>query len=131
MGKLTYIVAALLAVLLAGCGGGGGPFVPDPGPFTGDLVVDGTVVGSITFTATASSIGGTGNITHNEQVQVITVSANVFDNVVDGFLQNANLGHGPIEGVFLNKLEISGTFSYSDAAGLTTQTGTWIATAEQ
>ena len=115
-----------LIVLLASCGGGG-EFMPDAGPFAGQFIVDGTAIGSFTFTANAGALGGTGILIHNDQTVTVAISANIDGNTIDGTIENANLGSGSFTGLFRDDNQASGTFTYTDAAQITTQTGTWEA----
>jgi hypothetical protein len=122
--KLTLV--AMLALVLAGCGGDSA-FTPDVGPFTGTFTINTASMGTFTFTANAGALGGTGTLMHNNQPVLVTISANIYGSTIDGTVQNANLGSGSFTGHFDGTDQAYGAYSYTDAGGITTQTGTWTA----
>lgn len=129
MRNITPLAIIAVLMLAVACGGGGA-FVPDNGPFNGQFLVDTTSNGTFTFTVNNAALGGTGSLIHNNQAVVVTISANVFGKTIDGVIQNANLGYGTFTGQFHDENQAAGSYSYTDAGGLTTQSGTWYATFE-
>jgi hypothetical protein len=119
-------LALVFTLLLASCGGGP-DFVPNVGPFSGQFLVETTSNGTFTFTANNGALGGTGSLVHNAQPVTVTISANIFGSTISGVIQNANLGSGTFTGRFDQVDQAYGDYTYTDAAGLTTQTGTWTA----
>jgi hypothetical protein len=122
--KLSWL--AVVAVLIAGCSGGG-TFIPDNKPFTGQFIVNGAAIGNFSFTATAESLGGTGTLVHNEQPVTVAISAALNSKSFTGTVQNASLGGGTFSGAFKDGNQASGTFTYQDAGQISTQSGTWQA----
>ena len=113
-------------MILAACGGGG--FTPDPGPFSGQFLVNDTAIGMFTLTVTGNMLGGTGTLTHNAQPVTVTITAVISGTAVTGTVSNASLGGGTFTGRFENKSGLTGDFSYTDAGGINTTTGIWRAT---
>ena len=124
--RIITTLAVFIVLATVSCGGGG-DFIPDNGPFAGQFMEGTTANGNFTFTANNAALGGTGTIVHNAQPVTITISANINGATITGVIANANLGNGTFTGQFSRTDEASGEYTYTDAAGLTTQTGTWTA----
>ena len=123
------VLVLLLAMLSLGGCGGGQPFVPDSGAFSGSFLNAADAdVGDISFTAFQTGLAGTG-ILHNGSLDIdIAVAGNVSNGVITGTVSNALLGQGTFSGRFSGKKAASGTYSFDIVTG-TKLTGTWNAAA--
>lgn len=126
MSKHSVGLIVTLLVMVVGCSGGSA-FIPDLGPFTGQFFVDQVAIGSFSVVVTAKSFGGGGSMVHNEQNVEVAISATVTGSAISGTVENASLGHGSFTGHFVGGSHAEGEYTYTDAAGLTTTTGTWTA----
>jgi hypothetical protein len=127
MRKLTLLLGLAGLLLCAACGGGT-PFVPATGPFTGTMStpVDGPL-GQLSFTYTDGLIGGTATLTIDGNLGPLSVSAVVSGKGLAGEARNVNLGGGDFVGVFQDETHSSGTFTFVDTAETVLISGTWIA----
>ncbi len=119
----------LVALVICSSCGGGNPFVPAVGPFTGELMVGDAVIGGFTLTTTNGLLGGTGTLTHNDQPVNITISATVDNQHISGTISNASLGAGNFMGDFSDVNTLGGQFNYQDIGQISITTGTWTASA--
>jgi hypothetical protein len=121
-----YIIwVALAAILTASCGGGG--ITPAAGVFSGNLTVGETNVGTFNFTINNGQIAGTGSLIHNEQTVPVAISGFLNGLTIDAQIVNASLGDGSFDGLFTSEVTCSGTFTYEDIGGVSSQSGTWTA----
>jgi hypothetical protein len=129
--RLIPLTVALLcfAVALASCGGGG--FVPLPGPYAGEFIVDSEVVGTFTFTTSDRSLAGTGMLRHDGNVISISIAGTINGTRITGTVANQLQGSGPLDGSFSKDTASGGTFSFTDTLGMATTTGTWTALLEE
>ena len=125
------VCTVLIALVICSSCGSGTPFVPAVGPFTGELLVEGVVVGGFTLTTTNGLLGGSGTLTHNDQPVNVTISATVDNQHVAGTISNASLGEGSFIGDFSDVNNLSGQFNYQDIGQISITTGTWIAAIPQ
>lgn len=124
------VFAVGLAVLIAASCSGSSLFFPAIGPFRGEFMVEGEVIGNFNLTTTSGLLGGTGTLTHNDQPVNISISATIDGMEVSGTVSNASLGSGGISGLFADENNLSGQFNYQDKGGISTTTGTWTATTQ-
>ena len=127
MKMVIRVCTAIVALVICSSCGGGSPFIPDVGPFNGEFVADGVVVGSFTLTTTGGLLGGTGTITHNNQPVNISISATINGQQIAGTMSNASLGAGFFSGQFTGTNDLSGTFNYQDIGKISISAGTWVA----
>jgi hypothetical protein len=126
MRSSCYILAAALALILAGCGGNN-PFVPPSGPYSGTFFIEGAEAGSFTLTTGDGLLGGTGTLNHAGESIVVSIAAVLDGRGVSGSLSNQQRGSGPFTGGFASSDTVSGDFSFTDSVGLETSSGTWAA----
>lgn len=126
MSKRSIGLLVTLLMLAAGCGGGNS-FSPEFGSFTGQFISGGAAIGNFSTIVTSASFGGGGSLVHNEQSVEVAISATIKGSTITGHVENASLGHGSFTGHFVGHSHAEGDFTYTDAAGLTTTTGTWFA----
>lgn len=121
-----YTIVAALVLLLGGCGGGN-PFVPPLGPYSGSFFVDGVEVGDMTLTTGDGQLAGTGTVEHLGENITISIAAVIDGRELSGAINNQLRGSGPFTGSFANADDVNGTFSFTDTAEMGTTTGTWAA----
>ena len=126
MGVFRVCMIGLVLLVGASCGSGS-PFRPAVGPFSGEFIVEGQVVGDFTLTTTGGLLGGTGSLTHNEQTVNVSISATITGLEISGTVSNASLGSGSMVGLFSDQFNLSGEFNYQDNGGISTTAGTWTA----
>jgi len=127
MRKILFLALIWLAFLLSGCGGGD-PFVPPLGPYSGVFLVDGNQNGEFTFTTGDGLLAGTGYITHNGGPILVSISAVIGDHAINGQATNEQLGYGTFTGSFTSDETCNGTFTFTDTLETAVTTGTWTAT---
>jgi hypothetical protein len=121
-----YTIVAALVLALSGCGGGN-PFVPPSGPYSGSFFVEGVEVGSLSLTTGGGQLAGTGTVEHLGEDIIVSIAAVLDGRDISGSLGNQQRGSGPFEGGFANADTCSGTFSFTDTAQMDTTSGTWAA----
>lgn len=126
MGVIRVCAIGLVLLVATSCSGSSS-FSPAIGPFSGEFIVEGEVIGDFTLTTTSGLLGGTGTLTHNNQPVNISISATVIGMEIAGTVSNASLGSGEIVGSFGNQENMSGLFNYQDFGGVNITSGTWTA----
>lgn len=126
MFKRSICLLLALLALAVGCSGGTA-FVPDLGAFAGQFISDSAAIGNFSVNVTTGSFGGGGSLVHNSQNVEVAISATITGSSISGRVENASLGHGSFTGHFVGGSHAEGEFTYTDAAGLSTTSGTWLA----
>jgi hypothetical protein len=120
--KVTLMCCVLL---LISCGGS--DFMPKQGPFSGEFVNGGEVIGSFTFTVTDGLVGGTGMLTHNSEQITVSISGVISDKSITGQVEGGSEGAGMFTGRFTNEEASLGSFDFLGTDDQQTTSGTWIA----
>ncbi|MBN2081953.1 hypothetical protein JW859_07075 [bacterium] len=126
MRKILFVAIVCLVALIAGCSGGN-PFVPPLGPYTGVFMDGATQVGEFTFTTGDGLLAGTGYITHGGNQIIVSISAVLDEQAIDGQITNEQLGYGSITGQFSSSERCNGAFIFTDTLQTSETTGTWNA----
>jgi hypothetical protein len=125
MRKACFTVLVLL--ILASCSGS--EFIPLVGPFSGTLTTADGPVGQFTFTVTDRQLGGTGTLTLDSNLVPVSIIGPLTGELINGDMQNVNLGSGDFIGHFSSTTSASGTFTFVDSAQTINLSGTWTALA--
>lgn len=126
--KVTAVTSALLCLALCACGGGPA-FAPVPEPFSGEFMVNGSSIGSFSFTVSSGGLAGSGTLVHNDVSVAVAISAIVQGSEFSGVLSHDTVGEGSFAGTFSDARHCSGSFDFTDDEGVSTDTGSWAADA--
>ncbi len=101
--------------------------MPNPGPYTGQFLVEQLEAGNFNLTAGDRAVAGTGTLNHDGGAITVSIAGIVDERQITGTVSNALLGSGAFTGQFLGASTCAGTFEFTDTLGTATTTGTWSA----